>query len=388
MSRNILDDVRIPDIGSIDEDLDDLFIDAVKVVIQYDRASAALIQRRLSVGYARAARILDQLEATGVVGPADGSIPRDVLIKTLEDVKGVEFPKNKKEEESQEYEEILPYKKPKTGIIKKPTISDWKYSLYDVVNSKKYSNSGDYSFPIGFANDELIVKDLNDYTHLSIVGNNISNKEVMADTILTSLLLKFAPHELKLILIDPTRYLSYYDNLPHLLTPVITDHEKNISALRWLLSEMDRRIRIFEQSGVRDFVGFNKLSGFTALPKIIVMINNYEDVSLFSPVEVEDSVFRITHSGHKSGINMFIIIDRLTNQEVSREIQSKITNKIFFRLTNVKDSGPSKVRGVDKLGKGEAIYLSGFENEPRTLDAIYTSEENVKAVVSTIISTK
>jgi len=384
MPRNILKEPQAQRIITIgDDELDELFKDAVEVVCQYDRASPSLIQRRLSVGYARASRIIDQLQSAKVVGPADGSKPRDVLIKNSEEVlkQILETPR---EEEEVDIEVNTPkYKKPNLKIINKPKDNPWKYSLYDTLKDKSFKNSEGFPFPIGFTEDKkLVTADLDGVKHLIIGGYSLSQKEVMLDTILTSLLLKASPNDLKLILIDSVRYLNFYDNLPHLLTPVINETEKSISAFRWLMHEMDRRLKIFNEIGVRDLSGFNEKSD-NLLPHILVMINQFEDCLFYSPVEVEDALTRILMLAPRCGVHVIFTANHLTKQFVPTGIQSEIPNRLLFRFTSYHDAGSGIVTEVEKLQPGEALYMS--DNNPIKLDAIYTSEENIKKVVNEII---
>ncbi len=371
-----------------DTDLDDLFHQAIEIVLQYDRASASLIQRRLSIGYARAARLIDQLESAGVLSPADGAKPREVLIKDAKEIQ------TQKKEKNQYNEPNYGYKKPSVKLIKKPTESPWKKTLYDLLTLSSYKKLSDFSFPVGFEKSKLITADLQKFSHLLVVGNTISRKEGFLDTLLCSLLMKLSHNELRLVLIDPSGYLLHYDNLQHLLTPVIKMHEKSISALRWAMSEMDRRMKLFQQEGVRDIDSFDNLTfesevvAQPKLPRILIVINHYADLSLFSPEEINDSTIRLTEFAHASGIHLILTNNRVTNQEIPQALQSNIVNKLFFRLTHKEDSGRSKIEGVEGLGSGEALYLSGFKNTPSKLEAVFTPESVVKVTVENIINSK
>jgi DNA segregation ATPase FtsK/SpoIIIE-like protein len=200
MSRNIVDEQKAEALQSVFEsDLDDLIEDAVKVVCQYDRASASLIQRRLSIGYARAARIMDQLEAMGVIGSSEGSEPREVLITNPDEVKQIKRKEKKVYEEPQ-----LKYKAPKLSVINKPKQNPWKYSLSDI--TKKLGENEAMAFPLGFdESKKLILGNLKELGSLIITGNIWSNKEFFLDTLLTSLILKNSPRAIRLVLIDESR---------------------------------------------------------------------------------------------------------------------------------------------------------------------------------------
>jgi len=361
---------------------DPLFSAAVKEVCRFDRASSSLLQRRLQIGYARAARLIDDLEMAGVLGPSDEtSRARVVLIKSasefLEKVeKGLKL---KYKEESVNTETYPNYKIPKITLIKKSKENPWKKSIYEAVNHPTFEKAGDLSFPLGFTEKgEMVIKKLIEIQHLVIGGNAMSQKEIMLDTILTSLLLKATPLNLKLILADRRMYLNYYDNLPHLLTPVINNPDYTISALEWILSEQDRRIKMFAQAQKRDFAGYSEIFPHK-LPRVLVVISYIEDVIFYSPVQVEDLLTRILQFAPTTGIHVIFTTNLLSTSAVSSNIQSEIPSKLFFRYVSYTDAGPQKVKEVESLAKGETIFVS--EDGPQKLDAIYTSEENVKAVV-------
>ena len=135
-----------------------------------------------------------------------------------------------------------------------------------------------------------IVTEIGRMPHVLIAGQTGSGKSVCINAFLASILFRAAPSEVKFILVDPKRVeLTGYNGIPHLLAPVIVDPELVISALRWILTEMDRRYKLFAQAGVRNIDGYNEMSGFQALPYIVLIIDELADVMLFSPVEVEDS---------------------------------------------------------------------------------------------------
>jgi len=385
MARDVVTESKFQQIRPIEEkDLDDLFNEAIKVVAQYDRASASLIQRRLCIGYARAARIIDQLEACGAIESSKGgSSSRAVLVTNADD-----FIKAKPIKHNLYNEPVLKYTKPRSKIIIKPKANPWKKSFYETVNDTSYKKLDDYTFPLGYSGDVLVTKNLTDFTHLSITGNLSSDKEFLLDTIITSLISKLSPDKFRLILVDANRFLSFYEGLPHLLSLLITESDKSISALRWCMAEMERRFKLFTEEKVRDLTGYNKLHNKVTLPEILIVINHFEHVYIYSPVEMADAMVRLTSLGRRAGFHFIITTDRLTRTEVPVVLQSNIPNKIFFRLTSRYDSGSTKINGAEDLKNGEAIIVSDLERTPTNFDTIYTSEDNVKDVVKEITSQK
>jgi len=156
-----------------------------------------------------------------------------------------------------------------------------------------------------------LVADIGRMPHVLIAGQTGSGKSVCINSFLASILFRSSPSEVKLILVDPKRVeLTSYNGIPHLLTPVIVDPEKVISALRWIMSEMDRRYKLFAQAGARNIDSYNEMSGFQALPYIVLFIDELADIMLFSPVEVEDAITRIAQMSRATGIHMVLATQR------------------------------------------------------------------------------
>jgi DNA segregation ATPase FtsK/SpoIIIE-like protein len=220
------------------EDTDNNFKEALEVTVQYDRASPSLLQRRLGIGYARACRIMDQLEAARVVGPAEGSKPREVLIRSNEEflAKNGQPPKN-------EHEDVFGvpenYKVPRGIKLSKTDNIPWGNQFSDAIEKPDFKDSKvDFPVHLGFDEEEkLYTESLLDVGNLIIAGNSLSQKENLVDTILLTSLLRYAPQNLRIILNDPTHYLDLYNVIPHLLSPVINEHSKVISAFKWSLGK-------------------------------------------------------------------------------------------------------------------------------------------------------
>src|SRR3989344_5231192 len=147
-----------------------------------------------------------------------------------------------------------------------------------------------------------MVVDLDRMPHVLIAGTTGSGKSIMLNAVITSLLFRNSPDELKLILIDPKRVeLTNFNGIPHLLTPVITEPEKILSSLKWAMAEMDRRYKLFQSVGVRNISGYNEMSGFQALPYIVIIVDELSDLMMFAPVEIEDAITRIAQLARATG---------------------------------------------------------------------------------------
>jgi DNA segregation ATPase FtsK/SpoIIIE, S-DNA-T family len=365
-------------IPGLSDEMDDNFKQAVEVVVQYDRASASLLQRRLSIGYARAARIIDQLETAGVVGPAEGSEPREVLIKSPAEILKGNW--EKKQEEEWTPEPPKNYKVPSGLKLSKADETRWGIQFNDAFKRPDLKDSK-MEFPIPFGFDDkgkLKTESLPDVTNLIIAGNTLSQKENFVDTILLNYLLRYDPSELKIILIDPTHYLDLYDGIVHLLSPVIHEYDKTVSALKWAQAEMDRRLKLFSEAGVRDIKAFNKKSRLVALPHILIVAF----CELFG-IETEDSFIRLTAQGTRTGIHSIIVVDRTTGQSLPSMIKSNIPARAVFRLTSAGESKAIGVQAAENLGLGQLLYKPNFGNEVK-LTAIFTPETNVKEVVEAV----
>lgn len=284
----------------ISGDPDNLLEEAVKACIQYDRASASLLQRRLSIGYARAARIIDQLQDTGVLAPSDGSSkPREVLIKSFKEFKE----KNKEMLIIEKKEELIdPPKK------YNPVVADFLHDEIKSLNS-----------PIDIP---YLKTDFSKIGNLIVAGNVISKKYEFLKTYLLFLLSKFNLDEVRLLIDDDTGVLNKFNNIPHLLTPIIDSSDKSLSALRWLSREMDRRIQVLNKDDKATF------------PEIIYIGN----VFTFYSMEIEDAIKRISSMGAYAKINLILAGDRLGD---------------FPKM--IKDNIPAKLE-FNRYGESEAIF--------------------------------
>lgn len=232
---------------------------------------------------------------------------------------------------------------------------------------------------------KAIVADLARMPHVLIAGQTGSGKSVCINTFLSSLLFRAAPSELKLILVDPKRVeLTGYNGIPHLLSPVIVEPAKIVSALRWILTEMERRYKLFSQAGVRNIDGYNEMSGFQALPYIVLIIDELADIMLFSPVEVEDSITRIAQMSRATGIHMVLSTQRPSVDIITGLIKANIPCRIAFAVASQVDSRVIlDGQGAEKLlGRGDMLYLPPDQAKPVRIQGAYVSEKDTKALTS------
>ena len=229
-----------------------------------------------------------------------------------------------------------------------------------------------------------LVADIAKMPHVLIAGTTGSGKSVMMNSIITSLLFRASPNEVKFILVDPKRVeFTAYNGIPHLMTPVIVEPEKILSALKWAMGEMDRRYKTFAERAVRNIEGYNELSGFQALPYIVIVIDELADLMMFAPVEVEDAIARIAQMARATGIHLVIATQRPSVNVITGLIKANIPTRIAFSVSSMIDSrviidGP----GAEKLlGRGDMLYIPPDQAKPTRIQGAFVSEKEVKRLV-------
>ncbi len=229
-----------------------------------------------------------------------------------------------------------------------------------------------------------IVADVSRMPHVLIAGTTGSGKSVLINSFIASLLFRAAPFEVKLILIDPKRVeLTGYNGIPHLMTPVIVEIEKILSALKWAMDEMDRRYKTFAERGVRNIDAYNELSGFQALPYIVILIDELADLMAFAPVEVEDAIARLAQMARATGIHLVVSTQRPSVDVITGLIKANIPCRIAFNVSSMVDSRVIiDMPGSEKLlGRGDMLYIPPDQAKPTRIQGAYVSDREVKKLV-------
>lgn len=229
-----------------------------------------------------------------------------------------------------------------------------------------------------------VVTDIAKMPHVLIAGTTGSGKSVLINSFISSLLFRASPSEIKLILIDPKRVeLTGYNGIPHLLTPVIVEVEKILSSLKWAMGEMDRRYKIFAERGVRNVDSYNELSGFQALPYIVIFIDELADLMAFAPVEVEDAIARIAQMARATGIHIVVSTQRPSVDVITGLIKANIPCRIAFNVSSMIDSRVIiDMPGAEKLlGRGDMLYIPPDQAKPTRIQGSFVSEKEVKRLV-------
>ena len=224
--------------------------------------------------------------------------------------------------------------------------------------------------------------------HLLVSGSTGSGKSVNIHTLVTSLLFRNGPEALRFIFVDPKRVeLSVYNDIPHLLTPVITDAKKTVQALRWATKEMDRRYDLLSLSQARDIASFNARIGRGSeqepLPYIVIIIDELADLMAVFPREVEGSIIRLAQMARAVGIHLIVATQRPSVEVITGLIKANITSRIAFQVVSQIDSRTIlDSAGAEKLlGNGDMLFLAGDTGRARRLQGAYVSEIEVKRVV-------
>ena len=228
------------------------------------------------------------------------------------------------------------------------------------------------------------IADLTKMPHILIAGSTGSGKSVAINAFLTSLLCRNSPSELKLILVDPKRVeLSLYNGIPHLLTPVVVEVDKVLSALKWAISEMERRYKLFASVGVRNIEGYNELAGFQALPYLVIVVDEMADVMMFAPVEVEDAICRLAQMARATGIHLVLSTQRPSVDVITGLIKANIPSRIAFNVTSMIDSRVIiDTPGAEKLlGRGDMLYIPPDQSRPSRIQGAFVSDAEVHRLV-------
>ena len=238
---------------------------------------------------------------------------------------------------------------------------------------------------------KCVVGDLSKMPHTLIAGATGSGKSVCINSLIISLLYKYNPNEVKLLMVDPKVVeLNVYNGIPHLLIPVVTDPKKAAAALNWAVNEMTNRYKLFADMGVRNMESYNELynKGIIEqkLPYIVIIVDELADLMMVCPNDVEDYIGRLAQMARAAGMHLVIATQRPSVDVITGVIKANIPSRISFAVSSQIDSRTIlDSSGAEKLlGKGDMLYYPVGESKPLRVQGCFISEEEVEQVISFI----
>ncbi|MDO8495874.1 MAG: DNA translocase FtsK 4TM domain-containing protein [bacterium] len=263
--------------------------------------------------------------------------------------------------------------------------------LRDMFESEEYKKPK-FFFPLSIGRDvsgNPVFAGLDKMPHLLVAGATGTGKSVSINTLLLSMLYKHSPDMLKLILVDPKRVeLNLYNGIPHLITPVITDNKKVLGALKWAVTEMDRRYDTLSKSASKDIFSYNaklaeKKSEELPMSFIVIVIDELADLMASYGRDVEAAIVRLAQMSRAVGIHLILSTQRPSVEVITGLIKANITSRIAFQVASQVDSRTIlDMSGAEKLlGKGDMLFMAGDVAKPRRLQGANVTEKEVKDVV-------
>ena len=239
----------------------------------------------------------------------------------------------------------------------------------------------------------MAIADIAKMPHALIAGATGSGKSVCINTIITSIIYKAKPSEVKFVMVDPKVVeLSVYNGIPHLLIPVVTDPRKAAGALAWAVQEMDNRYNVFAQKGVRDLKGYNALAekeeGMGKLPQIVIIIDELADLMMVAAKEVEDSICRLAQKARAAGMHLIIATQRPSVDVITGIIKANVPSRIAFSVSSQVDSRTilDQVGAEKLLGKGDMLFYPSGAPKPSRVQGAFVSDDEVEKIVSFVKS--
>jgi S-DNA-T family DNA segregation ATPase FtsK/SpoIIIE len=258
-------------------------------------------------------------------------------------------------------------------------------SLRELLESSEFKQrSHSMMVPLGKdVSGKVWLADLPKMPHLLIAGATGSGKTVGINTLILSLLFQNTPDTLRFIMVDPKRVeLTLYNGIPHLLTPVITDAAKTVNALKWTISEMERRFDTLAAAGKRDIASYNKTSS-DPLPYLVFVIDELADLMAIASKEVEAGIIRIAQMARAVGIHLVVATQRPSVEVITGLMKANIPGRMAFSVASLIDSRTIlDCPGAEKLlGRGDMLLLTADLAKPKRIQGAFVSEEEMKQVV-------
>lgn len=274
--------------------------------------------------------------------------------------------------------------------IELPNAETDMVSFRSVLESKAFFEAkSKLSFVLGKdVSGKPMISDISRMPHMLVAGSTGSGKSVCINGLICSILFKATPDEVKFIMIDPKMVeLSIYNDIPHLLIPVVTDMKKAPYALSWAVNEMNRRYKLFAENRVRDINGYNELEETEEkMPRIVIIVDELADLMMVSPNEVEDAICRLAQMARACGMHLVLATQRPSVDVITGLIKSNIPSRIAFAVSSQVDSRTILDGvGAEKLiGKGDMLYSPQGLSKPQRIQGAFISDGEVKDIVEFI----
>ncbi len=273
--------------------------------------------------------------------------------------------------------------------IEVPNIKPATVRISSLLSSREWAN---LDSPLGFVigkdiSGSPIVADLARMPHLLVAGQTGSGKSVLINSLLTSLLYRNSPSDLKLILVDPKQVeMGPYNGIAHLLSPVINDPEKCISALKWAVAEMERRLRTMAESGKRNIAEYNNLKEESGMPYIVIVIDELADLMMMAAREVEALVVRLAQKARAAGIHLVLATQRPSVDVITGLIKANVPARIAFTVASQVDSRTiiDQIGAEKLLGRGDMLLLTSEMNKPKRIQAALIEDQETAKVTEFI----
>ncbi len=273
--------------------------------------------------------------------------------------------------------------------IEVPNLKPATVRISSLLASKEWA---DLEAPLGFVIGKdiagnPIVDDLAKMPHLLVAGQTGSGKSVLINTLLTSLLYKNSPSDLKLILVDPKQVeMAPYNGLPHLLTPVINEPEKCISALKWAVAEMDRRLKTMANEGKRNIQEYNIAKVDSPMPYIVIVIDELADLMMLAARDVESLIVRLAQKARAAGIHLVLATQRPSVDVITGLIKANVPARIAFTVASQVDSRTiiDQIGAEKLLGRGDMLLLTSDMSKPKRIQAALIQDEETAKVTDFI----
>ena len=262
----------------------------------------------------------------------------------------------------------------------------------EAVHLRDVLDCGDFKearggIPVGLGKDiagKPVITDLAKMPHLLVAGTTGSGKSVCVNTLISSILFSRKPEEVKLLLIDPKMVeLSVYNGIPHLMAPVVTDMKKAAAVLRWAVREMEARYKAFAASGKRDIKSYNEAHPKSAMPLIVLIIDELADLMMTAPDDIEEYISRLAQMARAAGIHMVLATQRPSVNVITGSIKANVPSRISFAVGSQIDSRTIlDMAGAEKLlGKGDMLFSPIGANKPIRVQGAFISDDEVEHLV-------